>query len=229
MTSPEEPQLPQEYPPMSQRRQNPTNNSHLATVSETSTSTSTQNQPGAGLAPPANLSPTRGGSVKVNNITLSSAIKASHSSPSVPTSPISKSSPSSLNVPPSPPFAMSGSDNQLLASSTPPSPGGASSKSGDKRNAVAGASSTTTLATTSGGNTTVVTHKIPIKITSRIIFLKVGQVDTRNERYDAEAYIECTWEDDQIFKLLCDPNMQKNSLFYLFTTIIIIVIKFNKV
>jgi hypothetical protein len=50
----------------------------------------------------------------------------------------------------------------------------------------------------------------PVKVTSRIVFLKVGQIDTRNERYDAEAYIECFWEDDQIFKLLADPNMAKN-------------------
>jgi hypothetical protein len=52
--------------------------------------------------------------------------------------------------------------------------------------------------------------KPPVRITSRIVFLKVGQVDTRNERYDAEAYIECFWEDDQIFKILSDPNMAKN-------------------
>ena len=51
----------------------------------------------------------------------------------------------------------------------------------------------------------------PVKISSRIVFLKVGQVDTRNERFDAEAYIECSWEDDQIFKVLADPNMVKNS------------------
>lgn len=50
-----------------------------------------------------------------------------------------------------------------------------------------------------------------MRVTSRIVFLKVGQIDTRNERYDAEAYIECTWEDDEIFKVLSDPNMVKNS------------------
>ena len=50
----------------------------------------------------------------------------------------------------------------------------------------------------------------PVEITSRIVFLKVGQIDTRNERYDAEAYIECSWEDDQIFKVLADPNLAKN-------------------
>ena len=48
---------------------------------------------------------------------------------------------------------------------------------------------------------------VPVKVVSRIIFLKVGQIDTRNERYDAEAYIECTWEDDNIFKYLSDPNI----------------------
>jgi len=31
--------------------------------------------------------------------------------------------------------------------------------------------------------------KAPRLITSRIVFLKVGQIDTRNERYDAEGII----------------------------------------
>lgn len=48
------------------------------------------------------------------------------------------------------------------------------------------------------------------KIISRIIFLKMGQIDTRNERFDAEAYIECTWEDDEIFKYLSSPNLDKD-------------------
>lgn len=52
--------------------------------------------------------------------------------------------------------------------------------------------------------------KPPIKVTSRIVFLKVGQIDTRNERYDAEAYIEASWEDEKIYKILADPNMIKN-------------------
>jgi hypothetical protein len=54
--------------------------------------------------------------------------------------------------------------------------------------------------------------KKPIKVTSRIVFLKVGQIDTRNERYDAEAYIEASWEDEKIYKILADPNMTKNSI-----------------
>ena len=49
----------------------------------------------------------------------------------------------------------------------------------------------------------------PVKIISRIIFVKMGQIDTRNERYDAEAYIECSWEDDQIFKHLSSPSIGK--------------------
>ena len=55
---------------------------------------------------------------------------------------------------------------------------------------------------------------VPVKVVSRIIFLKVGQIDTRNERYDAEAYIECTWEDDNIFKYLSDPNIGGFDLYY---------------
>lgn len=49
----------------------------------------------------------------------------------------------------------------------------------------------------------------PVRVLSRIIFLKMGQIDTRNERYDAEAYIECTWEDDEIFKYLSSPNLEQ--------------------
>ena len=49
------------------------------------------------------------------------------------------------------------------------------------------------------------------QIRSRIVFLRIGQVDTKNERYDAEAYIECSWEDDKIFKILADPNLATNS------------------
>lgn len=55
-----------------------------------------------------------------------------------------------------------------------------------------------------------------VKITTRLVFLKVGQIDTRNERFDAEAFIECSWEDDVLFKILADPNMEKNSNFVLF-------------
>jgi hypothetical protein len=58
--------------------------------------------------------------------------------------------------------------------------------------------------------------KKPVRVTSRIVFLKVGQIDTRNERYDAEAYIEASWEDDKIYKILADPNMTKNSKFLFF-------------
>jgi hypothetical protein len=49
--------------------------------------------------------------------------------------------------------------------------------------------------------------KLPVEVVSRIVFLKMGQIDTRNERYDAEAYIECKWEDDEIFKYLSSPNL----------------------
>jgi hypothetical protein len=72
----------------------------------------------------------------------------------------------------------------------------------------------------------------PRQVTCRIVFLKLGQIDTKNERYDAEgnkknifhfnfficlkidnlkAYIEISWEDDAIFKLLSDPSLSKNS------------------
>lgn len=60
-----------------------------------------------------------------------------------------------------------------------------------------------------------------VKITTRLVFLKVGQIDTRNERFDAEAFIECSWEDDVLFKILADPNMAKNSNFVLFDYIVL--------
>ena len=66
-------------------------------------------------------------------------------------------------------------------------------------------------ASINNGEVQAVPKKTAAKVTSRIVFLKLGQIDTRNERYDAEAYIECSWEDDQIFKILADPNMTKNS------------------
>ncbi len=46
-------------------------------------------------------------------------------------------------------------------------------------------------------------------VSTRIVFLKVGQIDTINERYDANVYIESSWEDDVIFKILADPKMSE--------------------
>jgi hypothetical protein len=50
-----------------------------------------------------------------------------------------------------------------------------------------------------------------IFVDSRIVFLKIGQIDTRNERYDAEAYIECSWHDDEMFKLLTNSSDLRSS------------------
>ena len=50
-----------------------------------------------------------------------------------------------------------------------------------------------------------------IFVDSRIVFLKIGQIDTRNERYDAEAYIECSWHDDDMFKLLTNSSDQRST------------------
>jgi hypothetical protein len=49
--------------------------------------------------------------------------------------------------------------------------------------------------------------KKKVVVTTRVVFLKVGQIDTINERYDANIYIESSWEDDVIFKVLADPQM----------------------
>jgi hypothetical protein len=48
-----------------------------------------------------------------------------------------------------------------------------------------------------------------VTVTTRIVFLKMGQIDTINERYDANVYIESSWEDDVIFKILADPKMSQ--------------------
>lgn len=48
-----------------------------------------------------------------------------------------------------------------------------------------------------------------VTVSTRIVFLKVGQIDTINERYDANVYIESSWEDDVIFKILADPKMSE--------------------
>jgi hypothetical protein len=50
-------------------------------------------------------------------------------------------------------------------------------------------------------------NQVPIEVESRIVILKVGQIDTRNERFDAEAYIECSWNDDDILKQLIETSM----------------------
>jgi hypothetical protein len=42
--------------------------------------------------------------------------------------------------------------------------------------------------------------KRKIIVESRIVFLKIGQIDTRNERYDAEIYLECFWNDDELYE-----------------------------
>ena len=55
----------------------------------------------------------------------------------------------------------------------------------------------------------------PRQVTCRIVFLKLGQIDTKNERYDAEAVIECSWEDDTIFRILANPNLATLCKFYI--------------
>jgi hypothetical protein len=97
-----------------------------------------------------------------------------------------------------------------------------SQKSNNGSNNQPDSNSTTNSSSNNNNNNNNLNDKIKkqIEIKSRIIFLKLGQIDTRNERYDAEAFIECFWEDDDIYKLLADPNMAKNSknnkIFFIF-------------
>jgi hypothetical protein len=55
--------------------------------------------------------------------------------------------------------------------------------------------------------------KKPVKIYCRIIFIKIGEVDSRNERFAAEAFVEAIWEDEQIFKQLIQQKNFRKSLF----------------
>lgn len=40
----------------------------------------------------------------------------------------------------------------------------------------------------------------PVKVSSRIVFLKVGEIDSKSENFRAEAFIESCWEDNSLLK-----------------------------
>jgi hypothetical protein len=44
----------------------------------------------------------------------------------------------------------------------------------------------------------------------RTIFLKIGDVDSKNEKFSSQVFIEASWEDDQLFKdFLRQKNLSK--------------------
>lgn len=66
--------------------------------------------------------------------------------------------------------------------------------------------------------------KRKIVVESRIVFLKIGQIDTRNERFDAEIYLESFWNDDDLYEyalglLKPEKRDKKESLEAVLTTI----------
>ena len=53
--------------------------------------------------------------------------------------------------------------------------------------------------------------KRPVKVYCRTIFLKIGEVDSKNEKFTAEAFCESFWEDDEIYKQLIQSKNAMNS------------------
>jgi hypothetical protein len=50
----------------------------------------------------------------------------------------------------------------------------------------------------------------PIEVRTRVVFLKIEDVNTKNESFAAEVFIESCWEDDNLYKKLYrDKNVDK--------------------
>lgn len=54
----------------------------------------------------------------------------------------------------------------------------------------------------------------PITVRCRVIFLKIEDVNTRNENFTAEVFIECSWVDEKIIKTLTSRNGKFKLLFF---------------
>jgi hypothetical protein len=53
------------------------------------------------------------------------------------------------------------------------------------------------------------------KIYCRTIFLKIGEVDSKNEKFTAEAFVESFWDDDDLFvKLLKTQDIMPSNLYF---------------
>ncbi|RNA29805.1 hypothetical protein BpHYR1_053178 [Brachionus plicatilis] len=47
----------------------------------------------------------------------------------------------------------------------------------------------------------------PIRIECKIIFVRIIEVDSKNEKFNAECVVECAWNDDKLMKALLDPEL----------------------
>lgn len=55
----------------------------------------------------------------------------------------------------------------------------------------------------------------PVRIECRIVFVKIIEIDTKNESFEAEICIECSWLDENLFRILLDPNLLETREFFL--------------
>ena len=51
----------------------------------------------------------------------------------------------------------------------------------------------------------------PMRVRCNVFFLKLGKVDCKTEKFDSEACIDSSWEDENIYKMLIDPKFDEKS------------------
>jgi hypothetical protein len=51
----------------------------------------------------------------------------------------------------------------------------------------------------------------PVNVMCRVVFLEIEDVNTKNENYTAEIFIEFNWTDDRILKHITQSKMGKLS------------------
>ena len=49
-------------------------------------------------------------------------------------------------------------------------------------------------------------HKMAVEVECKVVFVKIIEIDTKNENFEAEICVECFWFDDDLFYSLLDPN-----------------------
>lgn len=49
------------------------------------------------------------------------------------------------------------------------------------------------------------------RIECKVVFVKIIEINTKDESFEAEIYIECCWLDDRLFKNLLDPDLAQIS------------------
>ena len=52
--------------------------------------------------------------------------------------------------------------------------------------------------------------KDPVKVHCRCVFDRIVDIDSKNERFDADVVIELAWFNEDILKHLIDPNYLSN-------------------